>query len=344
MSRVATASEISTAPSRRRTSRDLGREEGSESVVVLRYRKRKPWRTSAAMPRWRSRATGREYIAWTHDDRVVEVSTAFNCATSALHAQARSRVGFLRRRLATDLQGRGRLWVRNARRGKIDENKLYRVATDDDRVFRRRVVRETIDTAFSLLIDFSGSMAETRLELALVLGMAFSESCDLLGIPNEVLGFTTSGAEIDLPSHIAHRYTRRDPLCHLVIKPYERSFSASRHAFANAFDQVLPLCNVDGEALLWAARRLAERREAHQTLVVLSDGAPCCCRHPGLLARHLKETVKKNEDAGIQCVGIGIQSAAVKYFYRQHAVINRLDDLVSGGYEVVARLLRGARS
>jgi len=96
--------------------------------------------------------------------------------------------------------------------------------------------------------------------------------------------------------------------------------------------------------VLWAARRLAQRHEANRTLIVLSDGFPAGDGEELVgLWKHLKQAVLQVERAGIQCIGFGIKSESVGYFYDNSVVFNSLKDLVAGAYKQVSQLLRGAR-
>jgi len=162
----------------------------------------------------------------------------------------------------------------------------------------------------------------------------------LLDIPNEVVGFTTSYATGKASTakglDLATTFSRWEPLMHVVIKPFDKRFMQCRNAFVNA--SMIGLSqNVDGEAVMWGARRLAVRREKDLRMIVLSDGFPAAseCNHSEI-RRHLKLAVKKAEKAGIQTVGIGIQSAAVSQYYDDHVVMNDLEDLVKGGYSKIA--------
>ena len=85
--------------------------------------------------------------------------------------------------------------------------------------------------------------------------------------------------------------------------------------------------NVDGESVEIAARRLLSRKENGKVMIVLSDGYPAASGDSGKLNDHLKEVVKESMCAGINVVGIGIQSDSVKSFYPKSVVINDVDEL-----------------
>ena len=60
--------------------------------------------------------------------------------------------------------------------------------------------------------------------------------------------------------------------------------------------------NIDGEALLWAYKRLTKRREERKILMIISDGAPVddstlSVNSGDYLEKHLKQTVKWIEES-----------------------------------------------
>ena len=71
--------------------------------------------------------------------------------------------------------------------------------------------------------------------------------------------------------------------------------------------------NIDGEALIWAYKRISKRKEERKILMVISDGAPVddstlSVNSGDYLEKHLKQTVKwieENSDTEILAVGIG---------------------------------------
>jgi cobalamin biosynthesis protein CobT len=102
--------------------------------------------------------------------------------------------------------------------------------------------------------------------------------------------------------------------------------------------------NTDGESVLWAAARLATRKEKRRILFVLSDGQPQNGdTDSDKLDAHLKEVVKMVSKHGIECVGIGILTDCVKEFYPHSVVVNNINDLVSTAYGEIVKAIRGAR-
>tara|TARA_R110000868_G_scaffold691_6_gene4963 strand:- start:714 stop:1151 length:438 start_codon:yes stop_codon:yes gene_type:complete len=90
--------------------------------------------------------------------------------------------------------------------------------------------------------------------------------------------------------------------------------------------------NIDGEALLWAWKRLAARPEQRRILMVISDGAPVddgtqSANSAGYLERHLRETIALIETrSDVQLLAIGIGHDVTRW-YRQAVTINDVDQL-----------------
>jgi cobalamin biosynthesis protein CobT len=85
--------------------------------------------------------------------------------------------------------------------------------------------------------------------------------------------------------------------------------------------------NLDGEAVLWQANRIAQRPEKRRVMFVLSDGNPEGSVDNAQGARYLKEAVQRVLASGIEIYGIGMDSAAVRGFYPEHWVCSDMQDL-----------------
>ena len=71
--------------------------------------------------------------------------------------------------------------------------------------------------------------------------------------------------------------------------------------------------NIDGEAILWAHKRISKRKEERKIIMVISDGAPVddstlSVNSGDFLEKHLKKTVlfiEEKSDIEILAIGIG---------------------------------------
>lgn len=93
----------------------------------------------------------------------------------------------------------------------------------------------------------------------------------------------------------------------------------------------LPKENIDGEALLWAAGRLAKLRHKNKSIVVISDGASVddsTLNENGgaYLERHLLQVISELEkDSSIMLSAVGIGHDVSKYYRRGKKVSTPAD-------------------
>jgi cobaltochelatase CobT len=86
--------------------------------------------------------------------------------------------------------------------------------------------------------------------------------------------------------------------------------------------------NIDGEALLWAYRRLLTRSEHRRILLVISDGAPVddstLSVNPGnYLEKHLREVIHEIEARDqVELVAIGIGHDVTRYYRRAVTIVD----------------------
>lgn len=124
---------------------------------------------------------------------------------------------------------------------------------------------------------------------------------------------------------------------HAVFKPYGVSeirglqYAVGQHE------------NLDGEAVMWQARRLALRPESRRVMFVLSDGMPSGARSEELSAVYLQKAVRDVIAAGIEIYGIGVADDAVKHFYPRYWVAKDVDELMQVAFTSVAEVLMEGR-
>ena len=101
--------------------------------------------------------------------------------------------------------------------------------------------------------------------------------------------------------------------------------------------------NIDGEAVLWAARRMLSKpnRGDRPVLIVFSDGDPASTPESNaVLAQHLRKSIKRAEASGITVFGIGVGSDAVASFYDNSVVVTDVNNLLSTFYELLKKVLQ----
>lgn len=200
-------------------------------------------------------------------------------------------------------------------RGKIHNGSLHRLMREDKpKVFRKRVVSDTLDTAVCLLVDCSGSMSGSKFDMACCGAGALSEALKPLNIPFTTLGFTNHADRRDAPMiWVFNDFGERVPTKELV----------ARFSLASG----LLWENTDGDAIAYAHAQLSKRKEKRKVLIVLSDGTPAGRTWAGDVRPYTKDVISSAEKAGIDVYGIGICDRNVTDYYKKHEVVHDLEDL-----------------
>lgn len=229
--------------------------------------------------------------------------------------------------------------------GRLHSASLYRVMQGDPRVFQRKEEQRSKDTAVMLLVDNSGSMHGARIVTAMQSAYALAQTLERVNIPSEIIGFTTGAMSHAARQQAMDEYhkhgVRFDRDSSTIVMPIFKTFNErmtptvkKRIAFQLNVQAGMNT-NTDGESLEYAAMRLIPRREKRKVMLVLSDGQPIGSGS----GPHLKSTVLNLTKMGIETVGIGIQSDAVKHFYPRYLTLNDVSDLPSAVMGELKRIL-----
>lgn len=230
-------------------------------------------------------------------------------------------------------------------RGGLNTRKLFSVIADKNyrRPFKETTKVETKDVAVQMLIDCSGSMDwGDKIEVARQTGLALGEALKAIQIPFEVTGFNTDGSpelqravmDSGLSSEELARFNRLHTILRLMIF---KSFDSND--LSGICEAKTGGANVDGESVVWAAKRLADRPEKRKILIVLSDGQPADSADSRILAGDLKRVVRMLPQAGIECIGIGIQTDAPKEFYPKWVEVRNVKELPTVVMSQVSKML-----
>ncbi|WP_321915515.1 cobaltochelatase CobT-related protein [Paraburkholderia sp. J11-2] len=265
-----------------------------------------------------------------------------------LRALARAETGALKAQLERVLKADELThWKREQERGEIDRAALARLAASRGYRTPFRVARHASgrDTVVTLLLDLSGSMAGGKIELARLCAAALADALTQLAFDSEVLGYSS----IEAPAMRA-RY-ERERAAGANLRVYNRFVERLDLRVFKRFDSrdlsglAAIECgheNPDGEALAWAAARLAQRRARRRLLFVLSDGYPSTSDgDPAVLRTDLLARVQAVTEQGIELVGIGILDDAVEAFYPNAVVVRKLHELPATAFATLSRLLAG---
>ena len=249
-------------------------------------------------------------------------------------------------RLVTKLQRKllarqTRNWAFDLDEGLVDASRLDRVVVNPGfaSAYKQEEESEFRDTVVSILIDNSGSMRGKPIEIACVVADMVSAALERCSISCEVLGFTTRGwkggeaAKDWVRAGRPENPGRLNDTLHIIYKSADEPVRRTRLSLCAMLDTALLKENIDGEALLWASRRLMMRPEIRKLLIVISDGAPVDQAtleenaDKAILDRHLREVIAGIEASSpIELAAIGVKHDVQKYF-RNSVQIDKVDAL-----------------
>ncbi|MDC6465256.1 cobalamin biosynthesis protein CobT [Pelagibacteraceae bacterium] len=226
------------------------------------------------------------------------------------------------------LAKQNRTWQFDLEEGILDASKLSRVIIDPYHSLSYKMEKENEfkDTIVTLLIDNSGSMRGRPISVAAICADILSRTLERCSVKVEVLGFTTKnwkGGKSREKWNSENKPTnpgRLNDLRHIVYKPADKPWRQSKKNIGLMLKEGLLKENIDGEALLWAYKRISTRKEERKILMVISDGAPVddstlSVNSGDYLEKHLKQTVKWIEDnSNIEVLAVGIGHDVTRYY------------------------------
>lgn len=228
-------------------------------------------------------------------------------------------------RVRTKLQVRSKdRYESGVKKGKLQTSLLHRVTIPNaphlnERVFKRRIQNDTLDTAAIFLGDASGSMYGEKFACMTAAMVQFNEAVgNVIGLPIELHTFA---------DWLNNSTGSQEPLMYVM-----RDFATRRLAQDELVKRMLVVgghmtANPDGDAVLWSYDRLRRSRAKRKLLIVASDGQPATCR-PGDIDWYTQKVVKQiEEDKIAEIVGIGIMDNNVSRIYKEHYIIRKASEL-----------------
>jgi cobaltochelatase CobT len=239
----------------------------------------------------------------------------------------------LQRRL---LAQQTRAWEFDLEEGMLDAGRLSRVVVNPLLAlsYKRELDTEFRDTVVTLLIDNSGSMRGRPITVAAMCGDILARTLERCAVKVEVLGFTTrawkggQSRERWVQDGKPRNPGRLNDLRHIVYKAADAPWRRARKNLGLMLREGLLKENIDGEALLWAYRRLLTRSEHRRILMVISDGAPVddstLSVNPGnYLEKHLREVIRDIESRDmVELIAIGIGHDVTRYYRRAVTIVD----------------------
>jgi len=190
--------------------------------------------------------------------------------------------------------------------------------TYQNRVFKRKIENNILDVAVSVLIDYSGSMGDSKMSHAIACGYMLNEALTAIGVPLEMVGYS------DYINGGTEPYKKK--LLQGVFKSFDDNVSSDMIVKYMAHMTNYMHENADGDHILWAFNRLKARKEKRKLMIVLSDGSPCTPR--ANYFGYTKRIIDTIERSGIvELYGIGIMDRNVEHFYKHRAVIKHTHEL-----------------
>ncbi len=229
-----------------------------------------------------------------------------------------------------------RAWEFDLEEGMLDAGRLARIIVNPllSLSYKRERETEFRDTVVTLLIDNSGSMRGRPITVAAMCGDILARTLERCSVKVEILGFTTrawkggQSRERWVSEGKPRNPGRLNDLRHIIYKPADAPWRRARKNLGLMLREGLLKENIDGEALLWAYRRLMARPERRRILMVISDGAPVddstLSVNPGnYLERHLREVIREIEGRDlVELIAIGIGHDVTRYYRRAVTIVD----------------------
>lgn len=259
-------------------------------------------------------------------------------------------------RLANKLQRRlqaqqNRSWEFDLEEGILDAGRLARIVASPTTPlsFKREQDTEFRDTVVTLLLDNSGSMRGRPISIAAICADVMARTLERCSVKVEILGFTTKAwkggqsRESWLAAGRSVTPGRLNDLRHIVYKSADAPWRRTRDNLGLMMKEGLLKENIDGEALEWAHRRIANRSEQRKVLMVISDGAPVddstlSVNPANYLEKHLRDViamVEKRKQVELAAIGIGHD---VNRYYDRAITITDVEQLAGAMTEQLASL------
>jgi cobaltochelatase CobT len=250
-----------------------------------------------------------------------------------MHAVVAKLANRLQRRL---LAQQTRAWEFDLEEGMLDSARLSRIIVDPLLALTYKRERDTDfrDTVVTLLIDNSGSMRGRPITVAAMCGDILARTLERCAVKVEVLGFTTrawkggQSREQWVAAGKPPMPGRLNDLRHIIYKAADTPWRRARKNLGLMLREGLLKENIDGEALLWAYRRLLVRPEHRRILMVISDGAPVddstlSVNSGNYLERHLRDVIRDIESRElVELIAIGIGHDVTRYYRRAVTIVD----------------------
>ena len=200
--------------------------------------------------------------------------------------------------------------------GKLVNRKIWKVGSQNFRVFAKRVAPKTEHYHFSLVVDESGSMYGGKIKMAVRSAMLFHCALARLHITHAVYGFNAG---------IRTYYTGMNEM---QEKERNKIFPQMVENSTLQIDHELDAgYNSDGYALEHVAEAVP-KDATKKVIFMISDGLPEPIWDRNIARYDLRKMVQKYESLGYIVVGIGIGNGEdVAEYYKTHVRVPDISEL-----------------
>ena len=237
------------------------------------------------------------------------------------------------------LAKQNRSWDFDLEEGTLDTSKLSRIIIDplNSLSFKKEKETEFKDTLVTILIDNSGSMRGKPISVAAICADILSRTLERCSVKVEILGFTTkhwkggSSREQWMKNDKPKSPGRLNDLRHIIYKSTDTPWRLAKKNMGLMLKEGLLKENIDGEALTWAFKKMARRKEERKILMVISDGAPVddstlSSNSSDYLEKNLKNVVNWiEENSKIELLAIGIGHDVSRYYKKAVKIVDVQD-------------------
>ena len=243
-------------------------------------------------------------------------------------------------------------WQFSLEQGYIDGRKLNTIVTTPGyrNIFRSQRQLPNGNCLVTLLMDNSGSMKE-HIHAISTLIYILTKALEMAGASTEVLGFTTKSWQGGKSYKQWMRQMRPENpgrLCetrHIIYKDADTKLQRAKRGLGAMLKADLFREGVDGEALLWAAKRMQARPEQRRILIVLSDGCPMeSATHQtntnNYLDNHLRQVatmLENSADIELYALGFGLDLSP---YYRHSLALQIPDKMENSIFTQILQMLQ----
>jgi hypothetical protein len=214
------------------------------------------------------------------------------------------------------------------KRGRLHPANTYRVVIKDapgynERVFKKKIETDILDTAVCYLGDISGSMnGEKNAHQMHALRLVNNSVGNALRIPLMLVGFTEQ--ECRNAMFIWRNFQDQVLSGEKLI---ERMIHSSSYMNQNC----------DGDSILWGYHMLKQRKEKRKVLIVSSDGSPASSKGGDVYGYTKKIIGEIERDKSVDILAIGIMDRNVEKLYKQYRTIKSADQIESALLSIIER-------